>query len=282
MKYFPFYLLVLAIIISSCKNLKDEDEEKKPIARVYDTKLYLDDIVDALPDENLSKDDSAALVRNLIDKWIKKHLILSKAEQFLTEEQKDVQRKLEDYRTSLLIFEYEQQLLEQDLDTSISKTEIEEYYNEYGSNFILGFDLVKAVLIKLPRESTNSYNIRIIYRSDMGLDELRNLCEQYGAIFEDFDRDWVKLGYVLEDIPYDVGDYERFLKYRRSIETKDTTYRYFFHVKEYYLRSSVAPIDYVDDNIRAILLNKRKAQYLRELESDIYEDAKNRGFFAIY
>lgn len=282
MRHLKVLLLTLSMLgMIACSSIKNEDENRQILAKAFDKVLYMDDIIDALP-ENYSKEDSAELVRNLIDKWIKKQLILNKAEYNLTEEQKNVQNKLEDYRTSLLIYKYEKKLFEEELDISISYQEIEEYYNTNGSNFILGYDLVKAILIKLPRSSPNAYYIRSLYRSDREWDVIESLCAQYEAIYNDFGRQWVKLGTIVKDIPYNVGDYERFLKYRRSIETRDTSYYYFFHVKEYYLRSTVAPIDYVEENIRAILLNKRKAQFIRKLEAEIYDDAKHRGFFTIY
>ena len=271
----------LAIAISSCIKQKEPIRIEEPIAKAMDKRLYPSDIVDAIP-QNLSPEDSLGLVRSLVDKWIRKQLMLNKAETFLTEDQKDVQRKLEDYRTSLLIFKYEQKLLEQELDTVISADEIKEYYDENGSNFILAYDLVKAILIKLPVSSDEAYNIRRIYRSNMESDEMRNLCNQYSAFYEDYDTNWVVFSSVLKDIPYSVSSYETFLKYRKSIETKDTSFYYFFHVKDFRLRSDVAPIEYVDDNIRAILLNKRKVKYLRQLEGHIYEDAKNRGLFNTY
>ncbi|MBN1180788.1 MAG: hypothetical protein JXB49_00775 [Bacteroidales bacterium] len=274
-------IIALTVVFNSCVKQKEPIPVEEPIARVLDKKLYSSDIIDAIPNE-LSTEDSLGMVRSLVDKWIRKQLMLNKAESNLTDDQKDVQKKLDDYRTSLLIFTYEQKLLEEELDTTISDEEIQEYYNENGSNFILAYDLVKAILIKLPVQSNESYNIRRIYRSDMDPHEIRNLSNQYSASYEDYNNSWVLLSSVLKDIPYNVNNYETFLKYRKSIEARDTSFYYFFHVRDFRLRSEVAPIDYVDENIRAILLNKRKVQFIRQLESHIYEDAKNRGLISTY
>ena len=120
---------------------------------------------------------------------IKKQLLLQKAELNLTEEQKDVHNQIEEYRSSLLIFKYEQSLILQKLDTVITQTEIEEYYNENPSNFILDINLIKALYIKLPRKAPNVEALRQLYSSEKedDIQQLESYCYQYATKYDFFD-----------------------------------------------------------------------------------------------
>jgi hypothetical protein len=46
----------------------------------------------------------------------------------------------------LLIYKYEEQMLRDRLDTVVSDAEIEQYFNQNASNFVLEENIVKALL----------------------------------------------------------------------------------------------------------------------------------------
>ena len=104
----------------------------------------------------ISSTDSASVVKDFIEKWIRNQLLLNKAEINLTEGEKDVQAQIENYRSSLLIYAYQQSYLRQELDTLVGDQEIENYYKENQSNFVLGEPLMKGLFIKLPAKCTGN------------------------------------------------------------------------------------------------------------------------------
>lgn len=55
----------------------------------------------------------------------------------LSNEEMNIQKQVEDYRTSLLIYQYKQKLIAQRLMDEISEEDIETYYNKNEKNFIL-------------------------------------------------------------------------------------------------------------------------------------------------
>src|SRR4030042_5038683 len=155
-------ILLVSILVTSCRELENRKNEQ-PIARVQDKLLLPSEIQDIFP-AGLSEQDSLMILRNFTEKWVKKQLILQKAELNLTEVQKDVSRQIEEYRSSLLIFKYEQSLIKQKLDKIIHPGEIENYYTENSSNFILDNIIVKALFIKLPYDAPNLDVFRSLYR----------------------------------------------------------------------------------------------------------------------
>ncbi len=276
-----FYIIIL-LTFFGCKRIGNHSEGR-PIARVYDKYLYSSDLKNAIP-SNISLSDSTELARDFIDKWVRKQLLLRKAELNLTEEDKNLEKQIENYKTSLLIFKYEQNHIKQKLDTIINHREIEEYYNQYPSNFILNNNIVKALFLQIPRSSPQIYNVRRWYKSDSdeSLKKLESYAFQYATEYEYFNDDWIDFTEIEKRLPVKIDNPDRYLRYRKYIDLKDSTYYYFLNIKDYKLIGTVAPLSYIEEDIQAIMMTKRKIQLINKLESDIYNDALNRGYFTIF
>jgi hypothetical protein len=275
-------VLSLGFLLFSC-NKNPEKKQAIPVARVFDSYLYEDDLNGIIP-AGMASSDSLLLVKDFIDKWVRKELLLLKAEENLNASEKNVEKQIDDYRTSLLIFKYEQNFIQQKLDTNISQSEIEEYYNQNSSNFILNQNLVKATFIKVPKTAPDISKIRRWYKSvnESDIKQVEIYCYKYAEKYDYFNEDWVEFRYLLDQMPKIYNSPENILKYQSAIELSDTNSYYFVCIYDYRLEGSVAPIDHVSGDIKSIMLNKRKIQRINELEIEIYNDALNRGNFTIY
>jgi hypothetical protein len=278
----PAIVISILTIILGCTSLENKSNEE-PLARVNDHYLYLSDVNDIFP-SNLTVEDSLLIMKNFIDEWVKKHLLLDKAELNLTDDQKNVSRQVDDYRSSLLIFKYEQSLIKQKLDTIVTHEEIEKYYTENSSNFLLDHTIVKALFIKLPRDAPNLNRISQIYRSEQpgDIQQLEDYCYQYATKYDQFGEWWIPFERILQELPNPISNPERHLRYNNYIDQQDTTSRYLVYIKDYNIYSTEAPIEYVENNIRSIILNKRKVQFISDLENNVYNDALRKGDFEVY
>jgi len=278
---FPASILIL-LLISGCKRF-DKRPDQQALARIGDKYLYVSDIQDIFPN-NLSENDSSLILNNFIDKWIKKQLLLQKAELNLTSEQKDVSKQLDEYRSSLLIFKYEQSLIKQKLDTIIHFDEIEQYYNENSSNFLLDNTIVKALFIKIPADAPNLERLRQLYRSENEehIQQLESYCYQYANKYDYFNDQWIPFSRIQMELPQEITNIERFLRYNKYIEQQDSIFRYYVYIKDFRAESEEAPLEYIENKIKTIILNKRKVQFINEMENDIFNDAMRKGEFTIY
>jgi len=273
--------LVLCLIMA-CNHFETRKAEK-PVARVGEVYLYPSEIKELFSTKT-TPNDSILILKNYVDKWVKKQLLLQKAELNLTEDQKDVSNQIDEYRSSLLIFKYEQSLILQKLDTVITQEEIEAYYNENPSNFILDRNLVKALFVKLPRSTPDVDQFRRLYVSDKEEDmqQLENYCYQYATQFDFFNDSWVNFTLIQAELPQKVWSPEKSLKWYKRIEQKDSVYNYFVYIRDNRVEGETAPIDYVADNIKSIIMNKRKVKFITDMENDIFNDALSKGEFTIY
>lgn len=276
-------LAAMTMIMMSACNLLGPDNQQEPLARVFDKYLYLSDIADAVPDGS-SERDSAAITRNYIDTWVRKQLMLHRAEEALSEDQKNVQKKIEEYRSSLLIYTYRQKLLQQKMDTLITEEEIKAYYEENINNFILNDPVIKCIFVKVPLSAPDIANVRSWTRSGSldDLDKLEKYSINYAEKFDLFNNSWVYLNTVIEQVPYEIHQPGRFLRYNRNIEATDSLSRYFVHISEYKNAGEISPLELIRDDIKSILLNKRKLEFYNNLEKQVYTDAANRNQFEIY
>ena len=274
-------MLLVGFTLSCNKSVNQIDDIA--IAKVHNKFLYESDLK-GLFNSNTSKEDSIIVARNFINGWVKKQLLLEKAELNLNEESKDIDKEIEDYRSSLLIFRYKQELINQKLDTVITEAEIEDYYNEYSGNFILNHNIVKALYLKISKEAPEIEKVKWWYKSSdpENVSRLEDYCYQYATKFVDFDNKWIPFNNLLIEIPTNIDDQERYLRYYKHIETEDDLFYYFVKINEYSLKSTVQPLEYTKSKIKSILLNKRKFTFIDELENSIYNEALNHNEFIIY
>lgn len=276
-------IVVVFVLLSSACKKKETGSEDVILAQVHNKQLYQSDLK-GLFNPNISNEDSIIIAKNYINDWITKQLMLEKAEMYLTDESKDIEKQIEDYRSSLLIFKYKQELINQKLDTVVTDAEIENYYNEYSANFILNYNIVKALVLKISKEAPEIEKVRWWYKSSSpeNKSRLEDYCYQYATKFDNFDDKWIPFNNLLLEIPMNTDDQERFLKYNKYIETEDDLFYYFVKINDYKLKSSVQPLEYAKLKIKSILLNKRKFAFIDELENTVYNEALNHNEFIIY
>ena len=280
MKKYSFILLV-TLAFSSCNN--STDSGKISVAKVGDKKLYISDVSDIIP-PGLEKEDSLVMAEDYIRKWVKKELLIQKAEENLTSEQKNVTKELEEYRNSLITFKYKNELMKQRMDTTVTEQQIEDYYNEYSENFNLPRNIVKAIYIKIPQEYANPEQLKKMCSNttDEGLTELREYCLQYAKGFDIFMDNWVDFEMVLKNIPKEIDNPERFLQQNQWIELEDSNYYYIVSIQDYKLKNEQAPLEYMKDNIKNLILNRRKIAFLKQLEDNVYTEGVRKNKFKIY
>mgnify|MGYP006299047779 CR=1 FL=1 len=272
----------LILILSACNKATFSDSDRV-IARAYDEYLYLSDIQNLVPPET-SPSDSLAIVQNYVQNWVKNQILLRQAEKNLTTRQKDFSRQLEDYRNSLIIFEYESELIRQKLDTALTRSEIEDYYNNYADNFRLNENIVRVVYAKVNQRSPYRDKIRELVESDREADRdsLEFYCIRYAADYGLIDRNWITFDEMLNRVPVPVENPEVFLNKNRFVRHREDTTWYYAQILDYSLKDEVSPLSLEEQNIRSIILNKRKKMLISKMHQEMYDQAMTENNFEFY
>jgi hypothetical protein len=268
----------LLLMTISCTKFKKQDDKNagKAIARVYDRYLYLSDIVNIVP-KGTSHNDSLTIIRNYVQNWVRQQIVLKKAEDNLDEEDKNVEKKLEEYRNSLITYNYERELIRQKLDTVINSQEIENYYNEHPNNFQLKDNIIKVLYLRIPKTAPKIDKVRNWYKSDAAKDRklLEDYCIQFAHDYNFNDEEWLLFDDLLKKVPIETYDKEQFLRNNRFIEIPDSSSIYLVNIKGFKIKESQSPLSFESDNIRNFIINKRKLEMIRDMEKSAYDNAIN-------
>lgn len=280
MKLIPFISFLL--LVCSCQ-FSSQQENDMIVATVFDSELMRSEVVSFIPPQT-GKDDSILMSQNYIRNWITKQLLLHKAIENLSEEEKNIRKQVEDYRTSLLIHRYKQKLITQKLSEEIENEKIEKYYQENQVNFILSTPIVKAVFFILPKTAPNMAQIRKWFQSDETGDQERldDYCITHAKKYDDFQNNWIELKFLLNLIPEEVNKLENEIRYNKNIEKEDDENYYFLKINKICKEQTIAPLEYVYEEISLILKNKKKIQFENELEYQINEEAEKKKYVKIY
>ena len=281
---FLIIMLMLSQVTVGCRYFK---KEKKPselaIARAFDKYLYIENLKDIVP-KRTSYKDSITIIHNYINNWLKQQVVLKKAEDNLNNEQKDVSDQLEEYRNSLITYIYESELIRQKLDTIVSDVEIADYYNYNQNNFTLKDNIVKATYLKVPYSAPKLDKVRIWYKSDTEKDSglLAEYCHQFASDYFIATNEWLLFDELLKRIPIKTYDKEEYLRNNRYIEVKDTSGIFFINIRGFKIKESVSPLNFERDNIRTLIINKRKLALIEEMERSSFENALRENDIKIY
>ncbi|HOW30061.1 MAG TPA: hypothetical protein PLP88_00710 [Bacteroidales bacterium] len=278
-----FNIIALLLLLSSCSLLPGRSSDKIAVARVNDAYLYRDDLAGVVPAGTASQ-DSTDLVKTFINNWIRQQLLLQQAENNLSSDKTDFTKELEQYRNSLIIYQYESELVRQKLDTVVSPGEIAEYYAAHQANFQLRENIVKAAYVIIPVNSPVIGRMRNLLRSESNKDHeaLESLCQEHADNFRLDLESWMPFSDLQKAVPLSAGDQEDFLSANRYFEVQDSTSRYLVRIFEYKTKESVSPLSFETSNIRSVILNKRRFELLSRLEEDLFKDALSKKKFEIY
>lgn len=276
---FIIRLAIFSLLYSCAQNQSTET----PVAQVFESTLYHSEISDFIP-QGTSHEDSILMAQSYLRNWITQKLLLHKAIENLSREESNIQKQVEEYRTSLLIHHYKQKLIAQRLMEDINDVEIEKYYLDNKNNFVLATPIVKAVFIILPKNAPNLKEVKRWYKSNKTADQesLEEYCLTNARKYDKFQNKWIEAKYLLNLIPGDFSTLEREILTQTEIEKEDDENFYFFKIKEMRRELTLSPLEYVRDEIILIMKNKKKLQFESELDKQINQEGIRKKYVKIY
>jgi hypothetical protein len=280
MRFNFLFAIACVSLLSSCDWA---DNRAELIAEIGDKSLTRKEVSDVVPD-NSSPDDSAALADHYIHDWITKQLIIAKAESNLPEELKSFEEMIENYRSSLLIYAFEQEWVRQKLDTVVSDQEIEQYYNENEKNFQLKDYILKVKFTAIAADSKQVGALKKVFNSSKPEDLVKwqQMCVDIGASYYFNEEEWLKWDEFIQQIPLEVYDVEGFLRKKNTIEFEKENNLYLISITDYQLAGSKSPLSFEREKIRSMIINKRKLSLLETMRTDIYSKAQQDGEIKLY
>ena len=285
-----YLYLIIIILFGSCDFIRIKKEPaagepvRKPIARVGNSYLFQDELIGIAP-VGVEAEDSVARVTAYVNSWIRKQLVINEAMKNIDIDELEVERKVLDYRYSLIGYEYQNYYIRQNLNDSVSDQEIEAYYKKGLDNFILKQNIIQGTYIKVPKGAPRTNKIKDLMYSKKNKDqiELKSYCISFSAAYHLGDSSWIEFDKLVVNSPLsEIPNKVQFLRSHNYYETTDNDFLYFLKIDTYKISDNVSPLEFVKQEIKNIILNKRKVELARKLEDDVYENAAKRKDFEVF
>jgi hypothetical protein len=269
--------------VSSCSFFKTT-EDRIPVARVNDSYLYEDDIK-ALVGGDVSEEDSTFIVNGFIDRWATQLLMVDGAERNLSEEKLESFEKLVvQYKKDLYTKAYLEALVQKSIDTVVTDDEAQYVYEANKESFKLNEELIKFRYITIPNNAINEDDIKDRFKRFNNED--KKYLDSISVQFKSYslnDSLWIQTSRIVNNISaVNSENKKELLKKSNFIQLKDSIDLYLVQIKDVLFQNDTAPLDYVKPTIKQIIINKRKLELIKKLETDITKDAIKNKQFEIY
>lgn len=250
---------------------------RTPLASVGETFLYKDEI-DLMYATHGQKTDSTSFYDNYIEQWATEMLFYEKATENIPATD-DIDRLVEGYRRSLVLSLYQEGLINQHLIHNISEKDVLEFYQHNEGLFEVEEPLVRGILLKVPEKSPRMNKLRTwcINRRSDDLDELEKYSLTNNVVYDNFMEEWWPFSSLVKKTPlteYQLG--ER-LSRNKTIEFKDKGFVYFVGADTIIKQGGRKPLELVESEIKELLVNSRKANFIKEKKRTLYNEAQVEG-----
>lgn len=284
LRYGAPVMLSIAVLLASCSSYFKKKEDIAPLARAGENYLYKEDVAPYITD-GMSVTDSISFVTNFINTWASKRLLLAKAKINLPEDKlREFDALVADYRTDLYTRAYKEALVSRGSDSLISNEQLLAFYEEEKDNFRLRERILRIRFATLPKNFLNKQEVANRLERFNGEDKA--YLDSIGIQFKKLnfnDSIWVSSAKVIAEIPPIGGqNQERYLKKSQFFELEDSIGVYLGKIEEVKDLNEIAPLSFISPTIKQVLLNRRKMDYLRKLETEIIDEAIKDKQFEVY
>lgn len=278
-----FSLVVVSLLLLSCNRTGNrEGEGNAPLVKVAGRTLYRGDLEKMLPPD-FSEEDSLIIAEHQIRNWINDILLYDVASRN-SDNRGEIEQLVESYRKSLIIYQYQEKLINEKLVREIDDATIEAYYEENKDKFRLDRPLIKGLFLRVPLAASHMNDIKSWYKviNPENIENLEKFCILNGCTFDYFVDRWVDFSDLEDSWPVAYKDEVSVIKYNKHLEAQDSIYCYFLNIAEYLLPGDNIPFEHSKAIIQGIVLNQRKVEFLKKTEEELFERALAKGQIQFY
>lgn len=259
--------------------------EKMPtdplLARVHNRTLRLSELEGMFP-EGLAPGDSLLIIKAYVNRWVREALLLHEAERNLPPDL-NIDKLVRDYRASLIRNNYEQVLVEQLLDSTITQEELQQFYAKNKEQYQLERAILRCFFLKLPIPVVKTDSLIQYWSAPRGrnLGRLKRYSERYALTALLSDSTWYTVDEIAAELPAGTLTPDN-LSSKREFRQTDGTFVYYFRLLEVKNRKEIAPLAYIEAQARRFILHSRKIKLLEQQREALYELGLRKKYVKIY
>ncbi len=270
-------IIACTLLFWGCDRLEnqEETEQSQVLAQAFNKKLFLRDLEGILP-EGYNREDSTMIYNAFVENWMRDAVLLHEAEQKIAQTL-DIDKLVKDYRSTLILHNYEEIIVQTQLDSTISDSEFNQFYEANKDSYQLKDPLSRVWFMKIPLESNEIAQLDLWWTSQDVDDHLNMIeyCDTYAEIYH-LDKDkWYEIAKIKRYIPTKLTPLGTFTQQGANIIVSDERYKYYLRVFEIIQKNAAPPKEYIVEKARQVILQKRKSTLLEEHKEKLYEKEIN-------
>ncbi|SEQ96404.1 hypothetical protein SAMN05444359_12031 [Neolewinella agarilytica] len=269
MFWLPFLLL------TACSE-EESTGGDRVLARVHQKELLLSELDGMFP-ANATAEDSTLIIQAFVNRWSRDAVLQWEAERNLPADL-NIDRLVRDYRSSLVSSHYEQVLVSLRLDSTVSKEQLEAYYESNKGQYQLERPIVRCLLIRVPYPLEDEESLQTLWNNGKITDTmaLENYCERFAEVSLLQPEAWYSLDDIAAQLPEGTLTANN-VNAKREFSLQEGGFRYYFRLLEVKPRLEIAPLSYVEDQARKVILHNRKRELLDEAREEIFDRELRRN-----
>ena len=274
-------LLLVLLLFYACKR-EDMHKGRTVVACIGETFLYKDEI-DIMYAINGRGIDSVKFVDDYIERWAVERLFYNKAAENVASTV-DIESMVEKYRTGLILSIYQDGLVNQQLVSDISMDDVEAFYKENEAMFELEEPMFRGLLLKVSDKSPNISRVRAwcMRHSSEDLDHIEKYSLANEAFYNGFLEEWRTVSDIAKQTPLSEYQLNERLKRKETIEFKHGGYTYFVSADSLIQQGDRKPLEMVVSEVKELLVNSRRAGFIKEKKRSLYNEALATGEIIIF
>lgn len=247
-----------------------EKTESVLLAKVFDYKLYFDDIRDLIQGY-ANAEDSIQQVRSLTEHWVRDRLILVEAEKNFPKEA-NMNKLLEDYRQSLLRHFFEQRTIEERLDTVITENDLLRYYEANKEQHRLESGILRAYYFKFRKPISRNDKILSWWKTfpKFHYDEVLDYAAKHAKTNWNDSTQWHEMHMIIQLFPEGTLSSQS-MRSNRSIVKEDGNYIHMLYPLEVNHEGDIAPLTRVKPQAARYIIHQRELELLERIKKEIYD-----------
>ena len=259
----------------ACTQTGKKNDAIVQVGKYILTRTELDETLSSF----LTPEDSILAAEHFIRVWINDHLLYDIAQKNIIDK-KAIDQLVENYRRSLIIYQYQEDLVDEKLGKNIAEQELRKYYEENKELFILDKPLIKGLFLRVPIEAPDIDKARAWCKkpSAASINNLEKYSVQYAGSFDVFENKWLDLNESMNTYP----NPPTLPKKNTFYEQHDSKYYYFLNTSDCLLPGDNAPFQYVETIVKELVINRKRIEFLQKAEDGLYNKALGNGQIKYY
>ncbi len=264
-----FVGLFFLSLLSSCGS------DEKVVASVDDHELTESEariIMEHLGYEYENKADRT----QFLNSWCELEAMRIELEKKAPELSEIVRLKADMYMGELSRYYLIDRLLRNQTDTSVTSKEIQDYYTSHSNEFKLQDYLVKALFIKIPKGTKPESPLKehFLLKNDKDLAKVNSYIKLYAEDFYFDDEEWIYFTELTKNIPLGKLNRDNLVLNRTKTYFSDDHYTYYINIIDYTLKDTPPPLDFVEGQIRELIVSNRMNQLREKRENQLIQQVK--------